>query len=413
MNRRHSFAIIGLSLSALCVVSGCRGGSEAATTESVPQESGSEHPGEVTLNAESRERFGVQVAKVRKQTLTPSFVAPARVTLNTEAMAHVGSFVAGRVSQLAVRMGDHVKKGDLLLTIDSPELGESQNDYLQRRTAVSSGQTAVDIAQSAYERAKKLFDESQGIALTEVQKREGDFKAAQGNLKSAQTALNVAENKLHLLGMDQAAVEALAASGEIRPRYEVHAPIEGQVLERPVTLGELVGPDRDALIVLADLRTLWVIADVPEVQLPGVALGAEARIHLVAAEKQPITGKVSFVDPELDPGTRSARIRIEVTNPDGTLRPGMFAQAEIVGRPSDQAVLALPEDAIQTIDGVPAVFKPVAGESGVFAKQPVEVGAPVGGMVPVISGLREGDEAVVQGSFILKAELGKSAVEED
>src|SRR5262249_35022500 len=140
----------------------------------------------------------------------PTFTAPARVALKSEAMAHVGCVVSGRVTEIKVKQGDKVKRGDPLLIVESPELGEAQSDYLQKRAAVTTAQSAVEIAQSAYDRGKKLLEESQGIALTEVQKRDGELKAAQGALKAAKSAVTAAENHLHLLGMTQSMVETLA-----------------------------------------------------------------------------------------------------------------------------------------------------------------------------------------------------------
>jgi cobalt-zinc-cadmium efflux system membrane fusion protein len=372
-----------------------------------------EHHDEVKLTPEAVVRYGITVAQARKQPLRPTFTAPARVSYNTEAMAHVGSAVTGRVAQLKVKLGDTVAAGDPLLVVESPELGEAQSDYLLKRSALETAKSSIDLSRSAYERAKKLYEGSQGISLTEVQKREAELKAAEGAVRSAEAAATAAENRLHLFGMDQGAVQALAKSGEIDPRYTIRAPIAGQVVEREVTLGELVRPERDALLVLADLDTLWVMADVPEARLGQVRVGSEARVRVGALGSEPIEGKVSYIAAATDPTTRSAKVRIAVKNGTRALRPGMFAQAEIAaaaeaaagGRP----VLAIPEEAVQNVEGEPAVFVPVPNEEHTFAKRPVTVGKAVGGMVPVLAGLTEGQPLVVKGSFILKADLGKSA----
>jgi len=126
----------------------------------------------------------------------------------------------------------------------------------------------------------------------------------------------------------------------------------------------------------------------------------------------PIDGTVAFIAPRVDPATRTVQVRIDVaTAPGGgtTLRPGMFAQAEIATAVAGGAAaqVAVPEDAVQQVAGGPAVFVPVKGEPNTFAKRPVTVGRPVGGMVPVLSGLAPGEEFVSRGSFVLKAELGK------
>jgi cobalt-zinc-cadmium efflux system membrane fusion protein len=368
------------------------------------------HTDEVKLTPQAIERYGIRVEPVKTQPLVASFIAPARISFNTESMAHIGSVVSGRVAELNVRLGDEVKKGDVLFVVESPELGEAQSDYLLKRTAVDTAQPTVELAKNAYDRAKALFDQSQGIALTEVQRREIEFKAAQGELRAAQAEATAAENKLHLYGMNQEAVQKLATSTEIDPRYTVVAPIAGQVVEREITMGELVQPDRDALLVLADMTTLWVLADIPESRLGEVKKGANARIKVATMQNVPIEGKVSFIAPSLDPTTRTARLRIEVSGSTGLIKPGMFAQAEIsaaVPISSANSVLAIPEEAVQVVEGGAAVFVPVDGEANTFAKRSVTIGHPVGGMVPVMSGLSEGDEIVTAATFILKAELGK------
>ena len=371
------------------------------------------HADEVKLTAEAIERYGVKVQPAQLWALKPTFVAPARVGFNTEAMAHVGSPLRGRAVELKVRLGDTVKRGDALLVVESPELGEAQNDFFQKRIVAQSASPAVDLARVAWERAKALLEQSQGISLTEVQKREAEYKAAVASQRAAEAAVVGSENRLHLLGMSQASVEVLAKTGEISPRYTVHAPIDGQVVQREVTLGELVSPDREALLVLADTSTLWVLADVPEARLHEIAVGAKSWVAVGTTGARRFEGQVAFVAPLVDAATRTAQVRIEVPAGALTLKPGMFAQVEIVAidsaNPEAAPMVAVPDEAVQTVEGGPAVFVPVKGEPNTFAKRAVTVGPSVGGLVPILGGLVEGEEFVVAGTFILKAELGKGS----
>jgi cobalt-zinc-cadmium efflux system membrane fusion protein len=371
------------------------------------------HADEVTLAPEAIVRHGIRVEPARRRVLAATFRAPAQVHFNSEGMAHVGIPVRGRVAELLVRLGDEVVKGDPLLVVESAELGEAQSDYLQRRSATANAEPAVDLARNGYERAKALHDKNQGIALTEVQKREAEYRVAVAALAGARAAQDAARNRLHLLGMSDGAVQMLEATGKIDPHFTVVAPIAGQVIEREATLGELVGPEREALLRLADMTKLWVIADVPETRLGELAQGARARVLLGSAGDHWCPGTISFISPALNPATRTVQVRIEPTDRHQELRPGVFAQAEIeLGAAAAAApVLAIPEGAIQLVDGASVVFVPVPGEDGAFAKRDVAVGPAIGGYVPVISGLAEGELTVVEGSFILKAELGKSSAE--
>jgi cobalt-zinc-cadmium efflux system membrane fusion protein len=419
-------AILGLFVVAL---PSCRNadGTGAAESAKVAQEDahgdehaghdhgdgGEEHRDEVTLTPEAVERYGIKIEQASLWKLRPTLLAPARVAFNAEALAHVGSPLPGRVAGLRVRLGDIVNKGDALLVIESPELGEAQSDYLQRRIMAQTSVAAVDLAKNSLDRATRLYEENRGIALDEVQKREVEFKSAQAGLLTAQSAAGAAENKLHLLGMDQASVDSLASTSEVNPRFTIVAPLPGRVVEREVTLGELVNPEKESLIVLADTTTLWVLADVPETRLSEVALGATAWLKSGAANGHKHEGTVSYISPMVDPRTRSAEVRVAVQCEHGTLWPGMFVQVEITttdpSQPDPPPVVAVPEEALQTVEGEPSVFVPVPNESNTFAKRPITVGKPVAALVPVYSGLVEGERFVASGSFILKAELGKGS----
>lgn len=376
----------------------------------------SEHADEVKLASDAVAKYGIQVSTAQLWKLRPTIHVPARVGFNTETMAHVGSSLRGRIVDVKVRVGDAVKVGAELAIIESPELGEAQADYLQRGVSVQTAGPAVDLSRVAWERAQGLYEHSQGISLTEVQRREAEHKAAIAALKAAESARTAAANRLHMLGMDHAGIEALTTTGEVVPRYTIRAAIDGVVVQREVTLGELVNPEREYLMVLADATKLWVLADVPEARLMQVEVGAKAWISVGSEGDEGhkrFEGAVTFLSPFVDPTTRTAQVRIEVPATELGLRPGMFAQAEIVTANArgtgDTPVVAVSEEAIQTVEGAPAVFVPVTGEPDTFQKRVVTIGAAVGGLVPVYSGLVEGESFVSAGSFLLKAELGKGA----
>lgn len=382
-----------------------------------------DHADEVKLTADAIGRYGVKDESAQLWVLKPTVVTPARVAFNTEAMAHVGSPLRGRAVEVKVRLGDTVKAGQELVIIESPELGEAQAEYLQKKTAVITAGPAAELSKIAWERAKGLYEQSQGISLTEVQRREAEHKAAIANVKAAEASAMASENRLHLLGMTQEQVATLGATSEIAPRYAIRAAIDGQVVQREITLGELVGPDRESLMVLSDTRSLWVLADVPEALLAGITIGAKAWITIgsttdrgTEAAAPKFEGTVAFIAPLVDPTTRTAQVRIDVPAAleNGlSLRPGMFAQAEIVatlpGGEDPAPVVAVPDEAIQTVEGGPAVFVPVANEPNTYAKRAVTIGKPIGGLVPVYAGLVEGERFVIAGTFILKAELGKGS----
>ena len=382
--------------------------------------------GQIVIQPTAFEAFGIKIEPAVSHSLTASFVAPARFAFDSERMAHVGSVVMGRVSSLPVRQGATVRRGDTLVVIDSPELGEAQSDYLQKRILAESAAPIVELARSSFERAKKLYDETQGTSLTEVQRRQADLQTAEAALVNARAAMTGAMNRLQLLGMTEDEITSLGETGSISSEYTIRSPIDGRVIRRDVTLGELARPDRDALLVVADTSQLWVLAEVPEMRLRELAVGSTARVTLAAFPDKIFEGTLSFISPDLNEATRTVQVRIVVDNSDGLLRPGLFAQAEIFGAMwksteaqsqaasgSEPAVLAVPESSIQMIEGKPVVFVPFTEKPNTYLKRPVTLGPVVEGMVPILYGLREGEPIVTAATFILKAELGKSTAKHE
>jgi cobalt-zinc-cadmium efflux system membrane fusion protein len=380
-------------------------------------ESKAEAPSEVTLTDQAIASNGIRLERVGKHDVRPMFRVPARIAFNAEGMAQVGSPVKGRIFEWRVKLGDEVGQDDVLVVIESLEMGEAQSDYLVKKSAALASAPQVAIAEGELERARALHEKTQGIALSEVQKREGELATARAVLRAARAAEEAASHKLILLGTTPAAVARLGETGVMDPRVFVRAPITGQVIERDAMLGELVGPDHAALLVLADTRRLSVSADVPESRLRDVVVGAHARVLLGLEQHHWCDGTVAFISPALDAATRSVRVRIDVHDQHPELRPGVFARAEIEAPlpegATETSVLAVPEAAVHDIDGEPVVFVPVAGRAGTFAKRIVRIGTNVRGMIPVASGLAEGEEFVAAGGFVLKASFTASSAAHD
>lgn len=392
------------------------GGDEAHDDHTGDDHGGAEggHADEVTLTAEAIERHGIVVERAGRRPVERRLRVPARIAFNAEAMAHVGTPVRGRVAEMSARLGAEVKRGDELLVIESPELGEAQSEFLIKRSAAQNAEPQVELARNAVERARKLYESAQGISLADLQRREAELRVAEAALAAAKTSKVAAENRLHLFGMSQEAVLRLAESTEIEPRYRVLAPIDGTIVEREVTLGHLVDPERESLLVLADLSHLWVLADVPEGRLGEVSVGAAASVVVASAADHSHEGRVTMIAPQIDPNTRSAQVRIEVVERHAEIRPGVFAQAELVLPAADDGSpppIVVPDEAVQSVEGRSCIFVPVAGEPGTFTPVPVETGERLDRAIVIAAGIEEGQEFVAKGAFLLKAELGKSSAE--
>jgi len=235
----HSLATAAAFIALSVSLGGCgKTPSEATASQDhghdhdAPHDADAGHSDEVTLTTEAVTRCGITLGRANRIVLADSVPVPARVAFNTETMAHVGSSLRGRVVEAKVRVGDAVKEGQELLIIESPELGEAQADLLQRRTTAQTASPATDLAKAGWERAKGLYERSQGIALAEVQRREVDYRSTLAVQRAAEAAATAAENRLHLLGMTQQQVDAFLQSGQISARFAIKAPTNATVVQR-------------------------------------------------------------------------------------------------------------------------------------------------------------------------------------
>jgi cobalt-zinc-cadmium efflux system membrane fusion protein len=365
---------------------------------------------DVALTADALASYGIEVEPAREIALTPRISAPGHLAFPQGAVARVGCPVGGRVVDVPVRSGDAVSKGDALLTVESTSLGEAQSDYLRKRAVAAAAGPALELAEDALERARELHDRVQGIALAEVQAREAEARAAERDREIARADEAAARDRLLLFGMDEMAIRSLESTGRVEPRLRVRAPIDGRIVEVAATLGELVGPETERLLVIGDLRTLWAIAEVSEARLAEVAVGAPARVIVPALGRASSEGRVAALATVIEASTRTAEVRIELQNPDGIMLPGMFIEVEIDStRGAGAPRLAVPDGAVLDVAGRPSVFVPLEPGGTVFCVHPVEVGAPIGDHVPVLAGLEPGELVVVAGTFRLKAEHGKAS----
>ncbi len=316
-----------------------------------PKKDGAPSGDQVSLTPEVIAHYHITTAPVRRTALTAPVIAAAEVGYDADTVMDIGTIVAGRVQEVRVHVGDVVAAGDILMTIDSQELGQAQNAYLEREGIRAGAEADAKLAQATWTRSEPLVKD-QTISSGEGSRREADFHKAQTALLTAEAALAGAENTLRLYGMDDTAVAELQKSHRVSPRVAVRAPAAGAVIARSVTLGEIARPDQEALVVIADLSDVWVTVSVPVARAPDVAVGQPVRI-LVAGMSQTIPGKVDFVPPGLDPQSHTLPVRISVPWSSG-LRPGMFATVAIeVTDPKAAEMTVVPSDAVFST-GMPA-----------------------------------------------------------
>lgn len=361
-------------------------------------------PPTVALGADGAKRHGIEVAAARRATVARPVQAPAWVSYDPYATAYVGTLVSGRVADVRVKLGDTVQAGAPLVVIDSAELGRAQSEFLQSLATADAANAEAQVARQSIDRAKGL---EQVIAPAETQRREAELKRAISAASAAKAAAQMGRNGLMLMGMDAAAIESLVATGQVSPRITITAPIGGLVIARDIALGKIASPEQEALVTIVDPTEVWVVASVPEGSAGAIRVGDPAIVTSPLLES-PVASKVAWVSATVDADTRTVPVRVVVPAATG-LKPGAFAEVEIRPR-SDHGGklrLAVPSEAVFTMNSTPTVFVP-GTTAGSFLAREIEIGEASDGLVPVVSGLSEGEQVVVRGGFILKAEIGKA-----
>ncbi len=370
------------------------------------------HDESVTLPVAALGRFGIATEAVKAQVVAEPILSPGWAIYDPDGEALAVTPAAGRVTRLAVGLGSLVAAGDILAEITSPVFVEAQNSYILKRAASMTAALAVEQAQRSVDRGQQTGD---GLSLAEQDRRASELRLAQVAMKAAQAEVVAAANTLRLLAGKGLDLEKLAADGMASVTLTIRAPASGTIVDRGAVLGQQVTPEGVPLFTLADIFRLWVVVQIPEALLKGVYTGNPVELTGFNGERL-AHGVITHLTPEIDPHTRTSRARVRVQGAH-TLRPGMYVQAAII--PGDAAnaapVLAVPESALTVFEGKSVVFLETRqGDSAVYRPRPVNVGPVQGGYVPVLSGLIAGDIVVVNGTFLLKADLGKEgAAHED
>ena len=341
----------------------------------------------VPLSAEAVQRAGIVVVPVSRESRVTSLHLPAVVEPNEYRRVIVTPLVAGRVTRVNVELGARVRRGQTLAQVYSPELAEAQTRYVTARARLAAHDQELRRTQRLVEIGAASRQELEGI--------HAEHAAQSAEVQSART-------RLELLGVSRSALDRLTPEGYSGATISVTAPIDGVVIERGANAGLNVDPTM-ALFTVVDLSTVWVIADLYEKDFSRVSVGHTATITTTAYPDRVFTGRVSYIDPQVNPDTRTAKVRIEVANPRGELRLGMYADASVAG-PADGSTLVIPRTALQDVGSRQVVYLVNPGEPGQFIERDVRTGQAVGPQIEVLTGLNAGDTVVAEGSFYLRAE---------
>lgn len=406
------FAIILAAAVAVAFYAGRRtaGVPEAHAEAHEHEDDHAEQAGALILTPEMQQKFGVKLATAGTRSMGQTIQATGSVQANGSRTAHIRAIARGRIDDVYVRVGDRVRAGQRLLTYDNVELGDAIGEYLSSIAELQKADAESAVSQRALERARNLV-ELGAVARAEFQRREAEHKNALATIESRKAEAAKIEQRLHRFGMTDSEIAKLDPRKGLeyhreRSHSTLTAPFAGVVTQMSAAPGETADTDNE-LMTVADLSTVWVLADIYEKDIHAVRQGRQAELVVAAYPDRTFTGTITYVSDILDANTRTAKVRVEVPNPEELLKVEMFATVRIPGAGARE-VLAIPDTAVQQMAGEIVAF--VRTGSGRFEKRALTLGGRNGGWAEVTNGLKAGEEVVTEGSFLLKSEANKGAL---
>jgi len=316
---------------------------------------------------------------------------PGTIQVDEQRIARIGASVTGRIKDIDATLGQNVRNGQVLATLNSTELAQNQLVYIKAAQQISLQTKAVERA--------KLLQEADVIGSAELQRREAELQAAQAEL-------NAARDQLIVLGMGESAIDKLTSTGQIRSFSNVVSRINGTVISRKVNLGQVVQPAEE-LFIIADLSHVWVVAEVPEQQIDLIQVGEEVLVEIPALANKQYKAKLIYEGDVVNPQTRTVTVRSDLENANREIKPDMLVSMLIKSSPVPK--LAVPLQSIVRENDTTYVYVQLAAKK--FRLREVELGAEYDGMVTINNGVSEGETVVADGAFHVNNERKRKELE--
>jgi cobalt-zinc-cadmium efflux system membrane fusion protein len=377
----------------------CTGGESAALVQS---ESAGNVPAPDTalLGARAATIAGIDTVRVARGAWRDEWTVPARLALDPDATQAIGSLVEGRVSRILVLPGDRVRAGQLLVTINSPELLDARQALVTSEAALVTAESDLRLATSSAARAERLYA-AKAASLADLERERAAKTAAEASHARLAAEVQRARAAYAQLG---GSPEGKAASSEA----SVRSPIDGVVVARDAEPGQVVSAGTP-LVTVSRMNTLALVIQAPEEAASSVQPGTPLRFTVRAFPRREFEARVTRVAPALDRRTRTLEVVATVANDSGQLRPEMFATVVLAGRSGGQ-VLTIPATAVQALGGDTVVIVAAPRGSGLHVEAlPVRIGRRSAHLAEVVGGVREGTLVVTTGAAIARAEIVRAA----
>jgi len=391
--------VLGLVVSVTFGPPAAPGRESAERVDSRPSQARSRpDPNVAMVDAEQAERLNV--APVRLREFRDERTAVGRIAFNDERTTSIFAPFQGRVLRLIAKPGDVLHPGSPLVIIDSPDLVQANADLISATVAVRKAQNQLSLAERVARRQKLLFDVGAG-AFKDVEQAASDFKNAQNDLKTAEGQLTAARNRLRApFGKTDIEIAKIEETHQVDRVAEIFSPIAGTVTARKVSPGQFVRADNtDPMFSVGDLSSMWLVANVAEIDIPLVKVGQTVAVHVMAYAGEEFRARITYVGASVDPAVRRLTVRAEIANPDGRLKPDMFVSFRILtGAPTRSP--GVPAGAIvREGDGTMTAW--VTADSKRFVRRAVKVGLQQDGFVQVLEGLQAAELVATDSALFL------------
>ncbi len=370
-------AVALLMVTALLMLAGC----SSKTDDHAPATPGDAR--NVTLTAAQREH--IHLHTVAASSFHKTIETTGIVDFDNDQATAVLAPISGPVSRLLVDIGDRVKKGDPLAVVDSPDFAAAVSAYRKALTTAHTARRLADL--------EKDLVQHQGVAQREEDQAETDAANADADRDAALKALIS-------LNVDAQTIKAIEDGRPIAPiQGLIRSPMTGTVVDKQITPGQLLQAGTTPAFTVADLSRVWVMAQVPESDLSGIGLGDAADV-VTAAESKSVSGTLSNISALVNPDTRLVAARVVVDNPGALLKKQMYVNVKIHARQETSGLLVPVSAILRDDENLPFVY--IAQRDGSFARRPVTVGYRTGDQFDIASGLKAGEQVVVDGGIFVQ-----------
>lgn len=380
---QRNFAVL-LSLPLLLALTACSGGGESQALSSQHEQPANF----VIVSPEARQELVVEAVHVRA--LADEVTFPGRIQYSLDGYAKISSPLVGIVKTVRTRLGEKVKAGDVLVTIESADIGIAYSDFAKAESDLQLAQRYLELATDLYQAhslSKKEFDQ------------------AQNDFNKSKTEYGRARQRLLNLKVPPSELDKPREQRQISARFDLKSPLDGVIVEKSVTVGQVVGADpTQTLFTVANLDILQTVAEIYERDLRSVSKGMAVTVTIESFPDDVFPGTVVYVGDVVDPVTRTIRVRCNVKNLKNKLKPEMFTRVHVKLRAA-LTMLALPREAVLTIGDEAFVF--VEHTETEYERRFVVQGPASGELVEILQGVKEGERVVVRGAILLKGALEK------